>query len=737
MQDTLHFDFETKSIINLKHRGLDVYARHPSTAVLMMSYAFNASKVKLWQPHESPLPKDVLEGFKDPKVIKSAWNTQFERTILKLVMGIWVPFEEWLDPSILCKHLSLPGSLEQAGLILGIGSEFQKKESGKKLIPFFCEPVSLGGEHTLFGITEPYFRNHESNPREWSEFAEYCVYDTESERKIYETVKTSFPLPDVEQQGWILDQKINERGMPTNVGFARKAFEMAEAEKEVIQNKMISLTGLENPRSNQQMLEWAKKEGYPFDSMGKNIVTMALAGKEISKEGREVLELRKEANKTSYKKLETLLEIVSEFDDQLRYQFNFLGASRSGRWGSRDVQLQNLPSPVTQDLGKYLDTAISLIEAKDVDGIRKKFGSVINCVTTIIRSCFQAPEGYIFDVCDLNSIENRVLGWLSGCRGILEVFEQGLDAYLAFAARMYGIPYESLVRIENGKHLPKDADAKAKRTIAKVPVLACGYGMSSGVERLSDGTYRAIIKIDEYGNRVKQGLIGYAENMGVILTPEQAYLAHKAFRDAYPEVPKLWREVDEAIKEVLKKGGKVWVGKEGGRPGVCFDKKIQKNGKYVLRILLPSGRYLHYINARLEKKERKDNRTGELVFELVNGIRVPKLDEQFFYDGIGHGIGATSKRMIWASVYSYGAKVVENLCQAIARDLLLHAMQLFEKWGGILVAHIHDELVALRENVPWVVGLDQLKQAMETTPDWAPFLPLKAEGWSGICYRKG
>lgn len=737
MQDILTLDFESRSIVNLKTKGLDNYMRHPSTQPLLLSHALNSGKVKLAQFHEGPLPKELIQAIKSPDVIKSAWSVTFERQMFLRKFDINVPLDQWCDPSVYCKHLSLPGSLEQAGLILGLPPEFQKKESGKKLIKTFCEPVSLGGVETLFGITEPYFRDWNSNPREWEEFCEYCKADTESERYILNLLKTSFPLPDVEQQGWILDQKINERGMPTNVGFARKAFEMAEAEKEVIQKKMISLTGLENPRSNQQMLEWVKKEGYPFDSMGKNIVTMALAGKEISKEGREVLELRKEANKTSYKKLETLLEIVSEFDDQLRYQFNYLGAARTGRWSGRDVQLQNLPSPVTTDLGKYLDNAIALVEAGDFEGIRKKFGSIINCVTTIIRSCFQAPDGYILDVCDLNSIENRVLGWLAGCSAILEVFDQGLDAYLAFAARMYGIPYESLIKVENGKHVAKDAAAKAKRTVAKPAVLGCGYGLGPGVERLPDGTYVAIIKVDAYGNRVKTGLLGYAENMGVILTPEQAFHAHKAFRDAYPEVPKLWRAMDDAVKEVLKKGGKVWVGREDGKPGVCFDKKIRKNGKYVLRMLLPSGRYLHYMNARLEEHQRTDHKTGELIFEIVNGVRVPKMDSKIFYDGIGHGVGATSKKMIWASVYTYGGKLVENAVQAIARDLLLHAMQLFEKWGGILVAHIHDELVALRENVPWVVGLDQLRQAMETTPDWAPFLPLKAEGWSGVCYRKG
>lgn len=338
-------------------------------------------------------------------------------------------------------------------------------------------------------------------------------------------------------------------------------------------------------------------------------------------------------------------------------------------------------------------------------------------MTSLVRQSFQAPDGKKLVVCDLSAIENRVLGWVTGCDEILKVFRDGLDPYVAFAVKMYGLPYEILI---------KD---KEKRQIAKPAVLGCGYGLGSGVERIEiekDGIttyeYRAILIKDSYGNMIKTGLLGYAENMGISLTPEQAYKAHKTFRETYPEVCSFkaeagWYAMERAAIRVLTKGGKVPVGP------VVFDRLKRKNGSFILRILLPSGRYLHYMNAHVISRMAVSQRSGK-EYEK----------KELYYDGIGHGVGQRTTG--WGEVYTYGGKLMENIVQAISRDVLAYGMTLANERGGLIVLHVHDEICCLSDNKPEAFSLPDLEECMSKTPEWAVGLPLKAEGYEGKYYKK-
>jgi DNA polymerase len=307
---------------------------------------------------------------------------------------------------------------------------------------------------------------------------------------------------------------------------------------------------------------------------------------------------------------------------------------------------------------------------------------------------------------------------------------------------MYNLPYDILI---------KD---KEKRQVAKPAVLGCGYGLGPGVKGLDkDGnecrdprlivSYRIIWQCDECmgkftadedgtcphvcqdesGNQLGDlkltGLLGYADNMGVTLTPEQAWTSHRAFQTAYKEVPILWQNIERAVVRVLR------TGKSEKLHFVEFSRVSLRNGQYVLVCKLPSGRCLHYMNARLESEEK------------VSQAGKPYTKYSIYYDGIGHGVGATTKKQGWAKVYTYGGKLVENIVQAIARDILAHAMWLAHMLGMFIVGHVHDEIIC-EEEIGWgSFGLSDLKQCMEETPDWAPGLPLGAEGYEGPVYKKG
>lgn len=86
----------------------------------------------------------------------------------------------------------------------------------------------------------------------------------------------AFQLPDRERRLWELDQKINERGIPVDVTFARNAKALADTERDRLMKELREITGLENPNSVQQMLGWLKTKGYPFESLGAKRVMEAM-----------------------------------------------------------------------------------------------------------------------------------------------------------------------------------------------------------------------------------------------------------------------------------------------------------------------------------------------------------------------------------------------------------------------------------------------------------------------------
>lgn len=688
----LHSDFETSSDVDLFEVGLDVYIHHPSTKILMMSWAFDGAKTQLWEPHRSAFPVDVREMGSDPDVTFCSWHATFERSVFKTLLGITIPYERWIDPMIWARHLSMPGYLSSVGSILKLTPDQAKLEEGERLVKLFCEPQNEVMISPLFGTSTAFYRDWETDPKDWALFGEYCRRDTDTERTVLNKL-AAFPLPEVEQRGWILDQKINDRGMPVDLDLVHGALGIARKEQDALNLRLKELTGLENPNSRDQMLRFVRAEGYPYHSLGKDEVAMALVNykNEITTLGHAALKLRQQASKTSYKKYEAILLNVGA-DGRLRYQFSFLGASRAGRWTGHAVQLQNLPRP-TKEAEKNMDRAVELLRSGDGATVAKEFISPMGVVTSCIRAAFRAPEGSKLAVCDLNAIENRGLGWVARSRSILEVFEQGRCPYLSFAAIMYKTDYESLAAAyERG-----ELSAKEKRQIAKPAVLGCGYGLGGGEEYL-----------DKNGDTIKGGLWGYAEGMGIAMTKPQAHKSVKVWREANPEVLQLWDDLETGAMRAIRSGRPVTVGP------VVF----QYFGGKLLRILLPSGRGLHYIKPTIETRTFPGR-----------GGREDYSKDSIYYDGIDQ----TTRQ--WVRVPTYGGKLTENIVQAIARDLLLYAMFLADAKGFEIVGHCHDEIIALVKLLS-NLGLQDLVECMETRPPWAPDLPLGAAGYEGIYYHK-
>lgn len=731
----LHFDYESVSPVPLDDVGTARYWADPRTRILMCAYAFDDGPVKVWECHKGPAPSELTDALKDSTIIKVAWNSFFEHQGTEHKLGILIPFESMKDPSVGARHLSIPGGLDKAGEILGLSEELRKNEErGNVLRKMFTEPIAervrkkAKDENVLFPIElteeesdaiaaqkEFKFRDWNTNPSEWKEFVEYCRQDVVAERAI-EKLVDAFPLTETEQRMFVLDQKINWRGIKANEDYTRKAYKLALKDSEYWIDKFRDLTGVDNPRSNDQVLAWVQPRGYPHNSLRKEPVRAALADEAVhmTDECRDALGILKYCKKNSYTKLKAITDALSP-DKRLRNQFLFLGSPRAGRWAGRDVQLQNMARPIKAIEKKgALEKAIKLIMAEDYNGLKAAFPydvkqkledrvTIIDVMTSCIRSAFVCEEGNRLDVCDLNAIENRVLGWVSGEDEILKVFEANHCPYLDFAAFWFNIPYATL----KAAYDAGDPDAKFKRQISKPAVLGCGYRQSGGGWGTDFNT----------GDRVKTGLWKYAEDMFCPMTKEQAHEAVGIFRKRFRKVVDFWYSVEEAVVRCLKTGSTEWL---GPTQTVWCSRKKRKNGKYILIIHLPSGRCLYYLNAHVEMKR----------FEFEG--RDPYDKESMVYDGID----SKSAKKVWGPVNTHGGKLTENIVQAIARDILVEAMLAADELGLYIVGHVHDEIITENLDTELGLGLADLRWCMSQTPQWAPGLPLTAEGWSGYYYKK-
>lgn len=390
----------------------------------------------------------------------------------------------------------------------------------------------------------------------------------------------------------------------------------------------------------------------------------------MTPEAKLVLELRQQLAKSSTKKLDTILARVSP-DGWLRRNYKYYGA-HTGRWSGEGVQLHNLPRGVLS--GESFDRAVAAIRAADFDACGV-FGAWLEVVASCLRGSFRAPEGKKFVVADLSKIEVRVLAWLAGCAGLNSVFANGEDPYKNFASiHLYRVPVSEVT--------------KQQYQIAKSAVLGCGYQLSGGEEQE-----------DKNGDTVKTGLWGYAAAMGIEMTQEEAHAAVAAFRQAYPEVTALWRNLQNAAIRAVVDRCRVDVGP------VAF---VGKAG--VLCALLPSGRRLHYPRPE--------------VTQEAEGW--PKLS----YEGLN-----MAKK--WRRKATYGGHLTENLVQAIARDVLAEGMLRADDGGWEIVGHTHDEIICLCANdldEGW--ALKRLCWHMTQPMPWAPDLQLAADGYESVIYRK-
>jgi DNA polymerase len=686
----VHLDYETFSEVNLKETGLSVYSKHDSTEVLMCAYAFDDGPVKQWIPAEGEdMPEDLLEALTDPRIEKWAWNAPFEMAITAFVLGIDVDVTQWRCAMVLAMHQSLPGKLEKAAVVVGLPEDKQKDRKGAALMRKFSFPRKPTKRDART-------RNlWHSDFESWNGYLAYNVQDVVTERAV---CKRLYPMPWSEWELWFMDQAINAAGLPVNRRMINNAIKIYEEALGSVESgtgafgEMAEITGLANPNSNTQLLPWLQEHGYPFDDMVAAHIKVALEYFErrpdhwadedwqryrSSNSLHRILELRQQVSLTSIKKYYALQKATDE-DDCVRHVLQMNGASRTGRYAGRIYQPQNLKRPLPR-FEDYQETLAKHVEECTLEELKLVHGNVFDVLASSLRPVAQAPEGMVFVDADLNAIENRVLGWLSGCTKILDVFHQNQDPYIAFASYLYETPYDLLW------HEYKVLKDKSKRTIAKPGTLGAGYGMGAGQQKVNNKT----------GEIEATGLLGYAWGMGVKqFTEEDAKHSIDTFRREFSEVKDLWYAMERAAKKCVRTG----------RPTRCGFVRFIRKGPY-LCMILPSGRPLYYLKPRLEMRKTP---WGEVKETLT-------------YEGMN------DKRQ-WVRIHTTPGKIVENADQAISRDLLVHGMKLAVARGLDIRLHVHDQIISLEDERGAEKKLETLIDCMGDVPDWAPGLPLGSEG---------
>lgn len=679
---TLRIDIETFSSVDLKKCGVYKYAESSDFEVLLFQYAYGEDPVKAIDlASGEQIPRSILNDIVDPAVTKTAYNAAFETCCLSRHMGVQLDPAQWRCTSVHALYLGLPGNLADVGKVVGLPADKQKMSIGWSLIRYFCipcKPTEKNGERT---------RNLPHHDlAKWQLFKDYGVRDVETEREVARRI-AKFPMPEKEWRLWHLDQKMNSRGIQVDVPLIKAAIDCDAMIKQRLTEEAMAITGLANPNSRAQLLGWLNEElddGEELTDVKKKTVAKLLDGKPGDVIER-VLALRQELAKTSVSKFHAMARAVCK-DHRIRGLTQFYGANRTGRWAGRLVQVQNLP----QNKLKDLDLARNLVKDRYFDTLELFFGNVPDTLSQLIRTAFVAPSGSRLIVVDFSAIEARVIAWLAWCEWRLKVFATHGMIYEASASEMFKVSIESIQY--------KGADGKkhkgpnyALRQKGKISELALGY----------------------------QGGAGALKTMGALemgIEEEELDPIKVAWRTANPEIVDLWYAMERAAKQAVRDRTSVSLPIAGGRTKLVF---AYESG--FLTIRLPSGRKLFYVKPRIEAED--------LVRELANGGRyVVASQGSLTYEG------TDQKTKQWTRLPTYGGKLVENVCQAIARDCLAESMFAIDDQGFEQLMTVHDEDVL---EVPYGMGeLAEVEEIMGRPIDWAPDLLLRGDGFETEYYMK-
>ena len=488
-------DFETRSECDLKTEGVYNYARHPSTHVLCMSYAFDDEPVQTWRPGD-PMPQF------DGQI--RAHNAAFERLIFWHVLGHQIPLEQFYCTAAQARANCAPGSLEDVGRFAG--TTMRKDHRGNYLVRKCCIP--------------PY--NDDLIP----ELIEYCEQDVRTMRAVSKAMRE---LTDDELADYHANERINDRGVLVDIFLCQAAVrfaadELQEIERIVREVTKGEITSVRSPKMRQwvqdrvgeQALKLMERDDkYSIDKTARANLLAMDDPEQVPPDVADVIQCADDLWASSVAKFKRLSDLACD-DGRVRGAFVFAGGSATGRASSYGAQVHNFTRVCADDP--------EAVRHAMVRGHRivPKFGKrVTDVLKGMLRPAMIPAPGHQFVVADWSSIEARVTPWLSNNgEDKLALFKTGQDVYKFNASKTFGCAIEDVT--------------KDQRQVGKVQELACGF--AGGV-----GAFAAMGRV-----------------YGINMPEDEARKMVNAWRIANKWSVPFWNDIETAYTRALARQGEVF-----------------------------------------------------------------------------------------------------------------------------------------------------------------------------------
>jgi DNA polymerase len=693
----------------------------------------------------------------------------------------------WRCSMVWAAYIGLSFSLEGVGAILKLAD--QKMKEGKALIRYFCipcKPTKVNGGRT---------RNlPEHAIDKWNLFKFYNKRDVEVEMSIQDRLK-NYPVPDFVWDEYHLDQEINDRGIALDKKVVTNAIVFDAKSKVVLVEKMQKLTNLDNPNSVVQMKQWLADHGMAMDSLGKKEVAQAvktapqaiadvlILRQQLAKSSVKKYQAMQHAVCTdgrargmfffyganrSGRWAGRLIQLQNLPQNHMPDLEQARSLVQCGDYDAMELLYDDIPDTLSQLIRtafvprkgmKFIVADFSAIEARVLSFLAgekwksKAFeeGEDIYCSTA--SKMFDVPvekhgvnghlrqKGKIAELACIAEGElvltnqglvpiedvtkNQLLwdgeNWVQHdgviYKGEREVIEY--DGLRATADHFVWVEGTSqpvqfgiaatcgahLLQTGNGSHKKADSGDEPGRdycvsrtcSVRKEKELASNTRTARLYDIRNAGKHhRFTVSGKLVHNCGYGGSTGALKAMGALdmgLAEEELQPLVDSWRAANPNIVRFWWDVDRCVKNTVQRHMPTET------HGIRF---VYQSG--MLFIQLPSGRHLSYVKPRMG-----ENRFG---------------GEAVTYEGVG----GTKK---WERIESYGPKFVENIVQAISRDILAYAMRTLSHY--FICGHVHDELII---ECSMNVSLESICEQMGRTPPWISGLLLRADGYECSFYKK-
>lgn len=711
-------DFETRSVCDLKSAGAFKYSQDPTTRPTCLAFKIHGEPTIYFLDfftigkHWTELPekfRSLWTCLIEERYEFSAHNSFFEMCIYENVLVKrkgWptIPLELRYCTAAKAAACALPRNLEGAGAALNLS--VQKDKRGLIAMMQTCKPTkhwnAWNKKATALGGHSPdpapkLFLEPNDSPEAAETFKTlytYCKYDVLSEEALDDRLPDLIPI---EREIWLLNQRLNWRGIRVDLKTIRKIISILDAESKIKLKQLDALTmGLvTKPGARKSILEFLALDGVELPDIKAQTVQDALAGGKLSPDMKALLEIRKALSKSSTKKYQAFEKRASD-DGRVRDLILYHGAS-TGRDSGTGIQVQNFPRGLIKVEKARPYAAVENVIECDTETLKCLYGDDLSILfSALLRNMIQASPGKELFAADFSKIEVAVLWWVSENEPGLKVLAAGRDPYIYQASANLGKTYEEI----NEAVKKDEAWAKDARQLAKAQVLGCGFGMGwSKFQLTAHDVYR--LKLGD----------------------KQSREAVANYREANAAVPELWKAYEQAALNAVETPGGVF------RAGKCLFRVHDG----FLWVHLPSGRPLAYASPQVSWRMRDFEVVETVIDDDGKEIKTTRTETRGPFKTLEY-YAVNSKTKKWGLERNWGGGLTENFVQATARDLMASALLRLEKSGYQVLFQVHDEIVCEKETGKG--SLSDFIKIMCLKPRWAAGLPVEAEGWLGKRYRK-